>query len=250
MAGRSWSRTACRAILLAAIAAAAAVQADDRIRREHVQFESGQSSIVIEDSISDYDVIDYLVDARAGQTLTVELETDHGSNYFNVIPPDEDSVATFIGSSAGKLFSGTLDLDGDWKVRVYLMRAAARRRETANYALSLSVTGLPDAERARAANDFGPSSWDARGHLHCAHGGQPMQAAACPFKVIRYGDESGATVFAVAPASGRLRILYFLEGTWSTDSSEIVSASRRADLWSVVVGNEAYEIPDAVLFGG
>ena len=107
-----------------------------------------------------------------------------------------------------------------------------------------------DTAAAREANDFGPRDWDARGDLGCAHGGQPMQTAACPFKVIRYRQEKGATVFTLAPGTGKERILYFSKGEWTTDSTESVQTSKRADLWSLQVSDEAYEIPDAVIFGG
>ena len=46
--------------------------------------------------------------------------------------------------------------------------------------------------------------------------------------------------YLVGARAGRgTRILYFLEGKWSTDSEA-----------TVVVDDEAYEIPDAVIFGG
>jgi hypothetical protein len=222
--------------------------ADTDIRSERVQFEPGAFGTTIARTITGRETIDYLVGARAGQTLSVTLKTEHSANYFNVIPPDADNEAVFIGSTEGSSYEGKLDLDGDWKIRVYLMRSAARRNEPASYELSIGVTGDPDPAAARVANEFGPRDWDARGDLDCARGDRPMQTAACPFKVIRYRE--GATIFVLAPITGAQRILYFESGKWSTDDAEPIQANRRSDLWSLLVAGEAYEIPDAVLFGG
>jgi len=237
-------------LLLATWLAAAPILADTDIRSERVQFESGTSGTAISAKIKGRETVDYRLGARAGQTLSVTMETDNGANYFNLIPPDADDEAVFVGSSEGNSYEGKLDLDGDWKVRVYLMRSAARRNETAAYEITIGITGKPDADAARQANDFGPREWDARGDLGCARGGQPMQTGACPFKVIRYRQEEGATVFTLAPGTGKERILYFSKGEWTTDSTESVQTSKRDDLWSLQVSDDAYEIPDAVVFGG
>jgi hypothetical protein len=45
----------------------------------------------------------------------------------------------FIGSTSGKQFEGMLPASGDYKVRVYLMRNAARRDEVANYRLEMII---------------------------------------------------------------------------------------------------------------
>ena len=45
----------------------------------------------------------------------------------------------FVSSSAGNQFEGRLPASGDYKVRVYLMRSAARRDEIANDRLEMSI---------------------------------------------------------------------------------------------------------------
>lgn len=243
--------TALLVIIIALLAAPAAVADEqDRIRAKPVAIDTDTGAAMVAASITGYEVIDYRVSAMAGQTLSVELDTDSAANTFNILPPDSENEAVFIGSMSGNRFAGELDLDGDWTIRVYQVRAAARRGEVANFTLSLQLTGEPDPGKARAANDFGPREWDARGSLGCAYGGQPMQTAKCPFKVIRYKYEEGATVFVQAPAGRGVRILYYLNGEWTTDSAATIDVRRRADLWSLVVEDEAYEIADAVIFGG
>jgi hypothetical protein len=126
------------------ILAAAAAWADE-IRRERVQFGPGEQSTVIEGSITGYETVDYVFEATRGQHLSVHMNTDHSSSYFNIMAPGEEDVAMFIGSIKSRTFSGTLPESGDYRVRVYLMRAAARRDRAANYELEISITGdTPD----------------------------------------------------------------------------------------------------------
>ena len=236
------------AIVVSTALSAAGGWADERVRQVRVEFQRGSSGATVEGTITGYEVVDYLVGARAGQTMGVTLTTSHGATYFNVLPPDSEDEAVFIGSTSGGDYAGRLDLDGDWKIRVYMMRSAARRGEAADFKLKLTVSGDPDPSFAREANDFGPRDWDARGNLGCAHGGAPMQPAACPFKVVRHS--SGGTVYAVKPGGEGTRILYFESGEWSTDSDAVIAVAKRSDLWTLTVEDESYEVPEAVLDGG
>jgi hypothetical protein len=241
---------------LAAFFAGTPLRAEPDVEEQRVYFAPGAVGAVIAGSIEGREVVDYLLGAEAGQTLAVTMQTDNLQNYFNIIPPDAANEAVYIGSSSPEpnRYEGTLDLDGDWRIRVYLYRAAARRGETADFRLDVSITGEPDVAAAREANDFGPREWDARGDLGCARGGQPMQTAACPFKVLRDLATQGATLFAVPPgaepAPGIERIFYFQSGAWSTPTSDPVSVRKREDLWTLEVGDEVFEIPEAVVFGG
>ena len=94
-------------------------------------------------------VTPYLDVERAGQTMTVGLKTDNAGNYFNVLPPGSRDVAVFVGSTDGNDWSGTLSADGKYTVRVYLMRSAARRNETARYTLTVGITGSPATPGAK-----------------------------------------------------------------------------------------------------
>lgn len=73
--------------------------------------------------------------AGDGLAGNVRLATDNRSNYVNIIAPGKTDEAMFIGSSSGNQFEGTLPANGDCKIRVYLMRNAARRNEKANHRL-------------------------------------------------------------------------------------------------------------------
>lgn len=112
--------------------------AQDHSRTERVEFARGTSSATLHGNIHGYDTVDYVLSARAGQTLNVRLQPTNASAYFNVTKQGADE-ALFVGSTSGNQFTGRLPANGDYVVRVYLMRNAARRDEHANYTLSIGV---------------------------------------------------------------------------------------------------------------
>ena len=83
--------------------------------------------------------IGYLLGARQGQSMNVSMATDNGANTFNIIAPGKENAAMFVGSTAGNQFEGRLPAGGDYKVRVCLMRSAARRDEVGNYRPAMSI---------------------------------------------------------------------------------------------------------------
>jgi len=107
-------------------------------RTERVRFAKGATAKVIKGRVRGYGSVNYLVGVRAGQTLSFTLTTSNGSNYMNITGP-ADREAMFVGSAAGNEFTTDADMGGDYTVDVYLMRNAARRNETANYTLTISV---------------------------------------------------------------------------------------------------------------
>jgi hypothetical protein len=104
-----------------------------------VHFAKGANSATIEGRIQGDMTIDYVLGARQGQSMNVSMATDNGANYFNIIAPGRSNEAMFVGSSSGNQFEGRLPASGDYKVRVYLMRSAARRDEIADDRLEMSI---------------------------------------------------------------------------------------------------------------
>ena len=127
------------AALIAFIASPALAR--DDIRTEKVHFKPGASSATIKGKIKGYETIDYVLEAGKGQQMNVSMATDNGANYFNILAPGENNVAMFIGSASGNQYEGPLPKSGAYKIRVYMMRSAARREEFANYRLEMIVTG-------------------------------------------------------------------------------------------------------------
>jgi hypothetical protein len=186
--------------------------------------------------------------------MTVKLATKHSANYFNVLPPGSNDVAIFIGSSSGNEWIGTLPADGEYKLRVYLMRSAARRNETAHYTLTVGITGAAHAARPV---DFGkaPASdarhpvtgYHATGPLPCQLGSdKPIQ---CEFGVIR-GKPGNAEVH-ITPPGGLKRVLLFMGDKVTTNSDEKIKAVKQGYDWLIEVNDyEHYTIPEAVVLGG
>jgi hypothetical protein len=137
--------SAARLVMALALALAAPGFALGAIESRQVQFAKGTSAATIKGAIKGDATIDYKLRAKAGQTMRVTLKSSHGSNYFNVLPPGSDDVAIFAGSTGGNEWTGALPADGEYKVRVYLMRSAARRGESANYTLTVGIDGAPPA---------------------------------------------------------------------------------------------------------
>jgi hypothetical protein len=157
-------------LLLAPILATLAlpVLAGDDPREERVQFKAGAEGATVKGHLKGREYVDYLLGAQAGQRMTATLHTDNASAYFNVLPAGSEE-ALFVGSSSGNRFDGTLPASGDYRIRVYLMRAAARRGEQAHYSLDLHIARSEGAEGAAHAPDFadglagGPDFWEVRG---------------------------------------------------------------------------------------
>jgi len=242
-------------ILLAAVASvflmASSLAHADEIETRAVQFAQGQSSATIKGSLKGDQTIDYALRARAGQNISIKLATKNGANYFNVLPPGSNDEALFVGSSGGNEWTGTLPADGEYKLRVYLMRSAARRNEVANYTLTVGITGAAkaaDLGKAPASDaKVKGTPYNATGPLPCRMGNdKPMQ---CEFGVIR-GKPGNAEVH-ISPPGGLKRVLTFMGDKVTTNPGEKVKAVKQGYDWSIEVNDyEHYTIPEAVISGG
>jgi hypothetical protein len=223
------------------------------IESKPIRFAKGASSATVKGSLEGDRTVDYKLRARAGQTMNVNLATSNGANYFNVLPPGSKDVAIFVGSSSGNEWSGALPADGEYTIRVYLMRSAARRNETANYTLTVGVTGSPVAKPALGAAPASDAKvkgtpYHATGPLPCWMGSAPVGSSQCEFGVIR-GRPGNAEVH-IKPAGGLERVLTFI-GDKVTSGNEKVKASKADDMWTIEVNDyEHYRIPQAVISGG
>ncbi|MGC3962669.1 MAG: hypothetical protein QM803_04900 [Rhodocyclaceae bacterium] len=113
--------------------------AQETARQVPVQFSKGTSSSQIRGTITGYEVVDYHLTARAGQVMTVNFKPTNRFAFFNVQPASSEE-ALFVGAVKGDHYSGALPQDGDYVLRVYLMRNAARRNESARFTMAISVT--------------------------------------------------------------------------------------------------------------
>ena len=236
------------------VSASSLAVAADGIESRPLQFAKGTSSATVKGSLKGDKTIDYKLRAKAAQTMSVTLKTSNAANYFNVLPPGSTGEAIFIGSSSGNDWTGPLPADGEYTVRVYLMRSAARRNETADYTLTVGISGSAATSAALGAAPAGDAKvkgtlYHATGKVPCSMGSAPQGSAQCDFGVIR-GKPGNAEVH-LTPPGGFKRVLTFAGGTVTSDAGAKEKASKSGDLWSVDVNDyEHYRIPEAVISGG
>jgi hypothetical protein len=125
------------------------VAAKDDIRVEQVRFPAGETGTTIEGRITGRAFVLYKLGAEAGQVMNISLTSNNTATYFNVYAPGSGpgDEALAAGTLTGPLmpdlnrFSGALPLSGEYSISVYLYRNAARRGETSDYTLDISITG-------------------------------------------------------------------------------------------------------------
>ncbi len=253
---RSIMRATLFSVLLLALGGGVSTARED-IKVERVSFERGKNSATIESSITGSAGVDYVLGARQGQYMNVSMATDNGANYFNILAPGEDQVAMFNGSINGNQYEGILPESGDYTVRVYMMRSAARRNETANYRLEMIITAADTQPAAKAPVESAPATdakvagtpYHATGQVPCSMGDAPQGSAQCVFGVVR-GRPGDAQVH-VTPPGGFERVLKFSGEQVSSEADGSVKAEKSGDLWLIEVNDyEHYRIPEAVITGG
>jgi len=112
-----------------------------------------------------------------------------------------------------------------------------------------SVATGPDDSAERA----GRGKFDATGKISCARAaGQPTMQ--CEYGVARAGG--GYATVVIKRSTNQTRAIYFRMGkpigadTSQADGYPEFLATKESDLHLIRVGNERYEIPDAVILGG
>lgn len=242
----------CIGLVFALAAGSLATPAAIASEARQVRFAKGASSATLRGSVKGDQFVDYKLRARAGQTMKVSLKTSNVANYFNVLPPGSKDVAIFVGSRDGNEWSGALEADGEYTIRVYLMRNAARRDEAAKYTLTVGIAGAASAALVKPpASDakVKGTAYHATGTVPCSMGDAAPGSAQCQFGVIR-GSAGNAEVH-VTPPGGFKRVLTFKGKSVSAGADAKVKAGRSDDNWVIEVNDyERYRIPDAVINGG
>ena len=224
--------------------------AQSAIESRRVTFGAGADSSLVKGQLKGDQTIDYILRAGAGQTLTVDLKGSNLQNYFNVLAAGTDT-ALFIGSSAGNSFRGLLPSDGDVRVRVYLMRPAARRLESSRYSLRLGIDGDALAPIPASHDALIPGTpYHASAEVPCISGSSG-KAASCKASVIRRANNS-ATVVVTNPEGQKRQFLFVNGKAVASDQPEQLMVQKRGDVSLLSLGEnfERYEIVDALVVGG
>lgn len=236
----------------APLPAASAAPAQERVVKP-LRLGDGNTTFV-RDRISGRRYIDYQLPAAAGQTLQLHLGSSNRANYFNLLPPGSLDAAMAIGELNNNHLSVMLPDDGTYTIRVFLLRAAARRDEISRFTLSLALTGkaLPPLAASADALVAG-SRYHAQSKVTC----RPAYAEVreCEAGVIRRGHDGTATVelrWQTAMQHTATRRILFIKGTpQAADVPQALSFSRNALGWRVSFNTDEYfDIPEALVMGG
>jgi hypothetical protein len=92
-----------------------------------VKFKPGSSGGTYSNTLTGYDTVDFYVKAKGGQTMSVNLTSANSYLYFVVLSGSGEGDAVADDAREVTDWSGPLPSDGTYVVRVYLVRAEARR---------------------------------------------------------------------------------------------------------------------------
>lgn len=233
------------------------VPSADAAQPERIRFAAGASEGSVKGHVKGENSARYLIGAKAGQAMRVELKTKNTSTYFNVFAPGKTpgkDEALFIGDTDGNIFEGVLPADGDYLIDVYLYRNAARRNETSKFTLDVKISAKAAGDAAASGDAVvAGTNFNATGEVPCARNkGQPM--GQCKFGVVREG-QGKATVTIFWPDGGSRAIFFDAGKPASFDQSQAdgdvtMKVDQDADLFKISIGDQRFEIPDAVVNGG
>lgn len=156
-------------------------------------FKPGKQHRQIKARIKGRETVDYIFQAGQNQKLSVVLKSGHRALYFNLLTQG-NAEALFFGP--GAIDPGHLDMPlpetGEYRIRLYLMRSAARRNETATYTLSIQLSGEAHQETPAPTGfptrlEQNPQPFDAklalagiRFHITCTNEGSINQLQIIP----------------------------------------------------------------------
>ena len=237
-------------LALATLSLSVGVSAAPGGKQEQVMFAAGKSAKTVKGSVQGKAYVDYLVTAKAGQSLSVALTPTKATTYFNVNAPG-GSLALYNGStSGGRLKSRLLPNDGTYAVRVYLMGDVADRNQKADFSLDIGVTGKPLAPLSDKRDaKVGKTAYHATAPVPAKYDLDPKLSSS-EAGVIRRSKDGTATV--VLKMKGFDRSILFVKGKpVASDSAQEMKFTKKGDLTTVTFGDnsESYEIRDVFLMG-
>ena len=105
--------------------------------KQRVRFAKGASSAIVGGTVRGYAYRDFVIGAREGQTLSAKLISRNGFTVLTIFTPDGSNLE---GAAQMDEFSGELPASGDYVIRVGMMRAEARRKNSiSNFSVRISV---------------------------------------------------------------------------------------------------------------
>ena len=106
-----------------------ATAAPAQSKRVNVKFQPGSTGGTYSNTVTGYGTVDFHVDASAGQEMSVTLNSSNTFLYFVVLKDLKSMEAVADDARETTEWSGKLPDGGTYVVRVYLVRAEARRNK-------------------------------------------------------------------------------------------------------------------------
>jgi len=214
---------------------------------------TGKTSVSATGSITGYQDIEYIVNAAAGQTMTVKMKSNINSNYFLVYGPGNTETALYNSDTGEQTWTTTLTESGDHTIRVYLMRSSARNNVKANFTVTVTVTGGAAPKQGDAL--VPGTKFNATGIIDAALTPDvAIGSTKADVGVIRYAN--GDAELHITNAKKQQRIFKYSKSTGKFTSvfpeGWKLETTRSGEYdWIVTVNDqEYYKIPEAVVFGG
>lgn len=132
---------------LTLLLASAPANSTPAMNENPIKINTGEANANLSGKLSGDQIIEYKLYAMAGQYLSLSLHSPASSIYFNITAPSAET-AMFIGSTSGNTFSGELPSSGDYTIRIYMMRSAARQKKTARFTLNAILKDSLKTERS------------------------------------------------------------------------------------------------------
>jgi hypothetical protein len=126
-------------LLLAALAPLAVAQ--DAVRSEPVALTAGEPR-VIADTLGGFETVLYKVALRSAESLGIALASSNLSNCFEVFAPGA-TKPFFLSELHGNRHEFRANTAGEYIVKVFLLRLAARDYQFAQYDLTLTLSAAP-----------------------------------------------------------------------------------------------------------
>lgn len=108
-------------------------------RRIAVTLQADGKPHVFADTIVEYEAVAYVLPLREGQTLRVVLASSNAANHFDIYAPDA-AKPFHVGAESGNSHTLKVRSSGNYTIRVFLLRFAARDGQDARYELELTVS--------------------------------------------------------------------------------------------------------------
>jgi hypothetical protein len=104
-----------------------------------VSLDETRLSRSFDDAIDGFNEVSYVIAMREGQALQVSLASNNISNCFDIYAPGA-AKPFYIGGDSGSTHRMQARIAGDYVVRVFLLRLAARDNQSAQYTLELTLS--------------------------------------------------------------------------------------------------------------